>query len=129
MNSDMIVAVIIAAVGGGGLATIVRVIGDRGKDQATAKQTDVQTLRDIIAEVRSDKAADDQRIAHLEERVRKLEERERHMLTRAAVHEAWDALTFQTILAHVPNHPPPPPLRPTPIEAKQTDLPDDGNPA
>lgn len=128
MTSDMIVAIVIAAVGGGGIAQLARVIGDRGKDQATAKQTDVQTLRDIIAEVRADKAADDQRIAHLEERVRKLEERERHMLTRAAVHEAWDQMAFQTLLRGDTTYPPPPPLRPSAITAKR-DGEDDGDPA
>ena len=120
--SDVLVAIVVAALGGGGLATVLNKLLDK-------KASDVTTLREIIAEVRDDKARDEQRIAHLEERVRKLEERERHMLTRAAVHEAWDQLSYNALLRHSPNHPPPPPLRPDAIEARRAGLPDDGDPA
>lgn len=119
---DLIAAIVVAGLTGGGLATVINKLLDK-------KASDVTTLREIIAEVRDDKARDEERINQLEGRVRKLEERERHMLTRAAVHEAWDSLTFQAILASNPNHPPPPPLRPTPIEATDSGLSDDGNPA
>lgn len=43
-------------------------------------------------------------------RVEKLEERERHMLTRAAAHEAWDQMAFQIISQQQPDFAPPPPL-------------------
>ena len=120
--SDLVVAVLIAAVGGGGLSAIVIKLMDK-------KASDVTTLREIIAEVRDDKARDEQRISHLEQRVRKLEERERHMLTRAAVHEAWDQMAFQTLLRGDTTYPPPPPLRPSAITAKRDGLEDDGDPA
>lgn len=119
---DLVVAVIVAALTGGGLSAVAVKLLDK-------KASDVTTLREIIAEVRDDKARDEERINQLESRVRKLEERERHMLTRAAVHEAWDALTFQAMLSHNPQHPPPPPLRPDAIEARRTGLSDDGSPA
>lgn len=57
-----------------------------------------------------------ERLDSMEQRLVKLEERERHALTRAAVHEAWDQLSYNVLLQHVPNHPPPPPLRPEAIE-------------
>ena len=103
MSGELLVAIIAAALGGGGLSAIVLKLLDK-------KASDVTTLREIIAEVRDDKARDEQRIAHLEARVLKLEERERHMLTRAAVHEAWDQLAFAALVAQNPSHPPPPPL-------------------
>lgn len=120
--SDLVVAVLIAAVGGGGLSAIVIKLMDK-------KASDVTTLREIIAEVRDDKARDEQRISHLEQRVRKLEERERHMLTRAAVHEAWDQMAFQQLLLRDTAYPPPPPLRMDPQIASKSDLTDDGDPA
>ena len=120
--SDVLVAIVVAAHRGGGLATVQNKLLDK-------KASDVTTLREIIAEVRDDKARDEQRIAHLEERVRKLEERERHMLTRAAVHEAWDQMAFQTLLRGDTTYPPPPPLRPSAITAKRDGLEDDGDPA
>lgn len=46
----------------------------------------------------------------LKDRVGKLEERERHMLTRAAVHEAWDQMAFKILSEIDPFHPEPPPL-------------------
>lgn len=51
-----------------------------------------------------------EKISQLNSRVDKLEERERHFLTRAAVHEAWDQMAFQVLIQNDPNHPPPPPI-------------------
>lgn len=81
----------------------------RATEQATM-QSDVTTLRDIIAEVRTSEAQKVQRIDNLERRMALLEDRERHMLTRAAVHEAWDQMAFALLAQHNPDHPPPPPL-------------------
>lgn len=49
-------------------------------------------------------------LAEIRGRVESLEERERHMLTRAAIHEAWDQIAFSMLLSQNPDHPPPPPL-------------------
>lgn len=141
--SEWIVAVAVALFGGGTLGAVAVKLLSKPVDDATASKIaaeakvsaqqavkgDVEVLRAIIAEVRESEARKTERIDNLEVRLEKLEERERHMLTRAAVHEAWDQLTFQAILRSNPNHPPPPPLRPTPIEARRTGLADDGDPA
>lgn len=79
-------------------------------DKATAKKTDVETLRSIIDEVKESDAAKGTLIRQLTTRISQLEERERHMLTRAAVHEAWDQMAFSMLIAQNPEHPPPPPL-------------------
>lgn len=143
MNDQAIVATVIALLGGGTLGAIVVKLLSKPVDDATADKIkaeaqvsaqeavkgDVEVLRAIIAEVRESEARKAERIDNLERRLVKLEERERHALTRAAVHEAWDRLTFEALLVHVPNHPPPPPLRPDAIEARRTGLTDDGDPA
>lgn len=108
---------VLGALGGGTLGAVVvawlkRDLTGAQADEssANAKKTDVETLRQIIAEVRSSEAAKAARIDSLELRIDKLEERERHALTRAAVHEAWDQLAFQALLATNQAYPPPPPL-------------------
>lgn len=121
MTGAVIVALVAALLGGGGLGGAVSVIivkrlnrdVDRATAEATraaARQDDVATLRAIITEVRQSDAEKAQQIQGLEKRIEKLEERERHMLTRAAVHEAWDQMAFQALIATNPQHPPPPPL-------------------
>lgn len=121
---EAIAALIVAAAGGGGAATVIVKRMSRNVDDATAakvraeaKQTaqdtassEVKILREIIAEVRDAEARKTARIDALETRLEKLEERERHALTRAAVHESWDVMAFQMLLAQNPQHPPPPPL-------------------
>ena len=118
-------------VGGGGLGAIITKLLSRPVDTATvaklraeAKQTAQETaasevglLREIIQEVRTSEMNKSERITRLEEandvfrgRLDKLEERERNMLTRAAVHEAWDQISFQALLLQNPDHPPPPPI-------------------
>ena len=109
----------VAAVIGGAFGMIGVKLLSRDNDSANADQTRVQTLRDIITEVRSSEARKDQRIDELERRMTLLEERERHMLTRAAVHEAWDALAFQHISQGGVAFPPPPPLS---VESEQETL-------
>jgi hypothetical protein len=122
-------AALIAASGGLGaaLAAVVTKYMSRGTDTATAEKlraesreaaqrtasAEVQTLLTIIQEVRAAEAAKSQRIEDLERRIEQLEERERHALTRAAVHEAWDQMAF-TALTRAGTDPPfpsPPPLR------------------
>ena len=81
---------------------------DKVKVETRANEVDI--LREVLDEVRKDSSDKSSRIERLEERMTKLEERERHQLTRAAVHEAWDSMAFAFIVQHNPNHPPPPPL-------------------
>jgi hypothetical protein len=115
---------ILLFLGGGGVATIVVKWLSKPVDDATvfklrseakkmAQETaasEVGLLREIIGEVRASEQGKDARITRLEERLDKMEERERHMLTRAAVHEAWDQLAFAFISNHDQNFPMPPPL-------------------
>jgi uncharacterized protein YlxW (UPF0749 family) len=117
MNAAELGALIAAALSGGGLSAVITKYMSRGVDAADAAQkrsvtnaSDVETLRNIIAEVRQSEARKSERIDALETRLDKLEERERHMLTRAAVHEAWDQLAFQRIILGDEAFPPPPPL-------------------
>lgn len=120
---EIVVAVVIAALGGGGVTAIVVKYMSRSVDDATAAKvraeaestakraasSEVDILRKIIAEVRDAEARKSQRIDALEKRLDKLEERERHMLTRAAVHEGWVQAAYATLVAQNPQYPPPPP--------------------
>ena len=140
MNAGELAALIAACtgMGGAGGAIVVKAL-NRGVDNADAEQrlanarkSDVDTLREIIAEVRE---ADQQKARDLAEtrvelgqtrgemsslraRVEKLEERERHMLTRAAVHEAWDVLAYNHLSQQQTEtpFPPPPPLTGGPLD-------------
>lgn len=117
-------ALVVAVLGGGGLGAVVvkwlsRPVDEataakiRAEVQRTAQQTaagEVDTLREIIAEVRASEAKKTERIDSLEARLEKLEERERNALTRAAVHEVWDRLAFNFITGRDQTFPPPPPL-------------------
>lgn len=80
------------------------------KIKVEVKASEVEILREVLAEVRADSTDKDGRILRLEERMALLEDRERHQLTRAAVHEAWDQMSFALLMQINPNHPPPPPL-------------------
>lgn len=117
---------IVAALGGGGLGAVAVKILSRDVDTATARKiaqeaagADIANLRSIIAEVRDSESRKRQEIDDLRGRIEKLEERERHMLTRAAVHEAWDQLAFQYIVSRDASFPQPPPLRSAPPELPQ----------
>jgi len=119
-------AALVAAAGaaGAGLLRVLDLMWGRASRAAAADKTRVETrateqeivagevkyLRDIIAEVRQSEAKKAERIDNLEHRLTLLEERERHMLTRAAVHEAWDQMAFAILPQVNPEHPPPPPL-------------------
>lgn len=121
---DWLVVLVVGMLGGGTVGAVAVKWLNRDVDTADAalkrsqaNKTDVENLRDIIAEVRESERLKDQRIAVQDEkidaligRVDKLEERERHMLTRAAVHEAWDQMAFATLLTMHPGYQPPPPL-------------------
>lgn len=80
------------------------------KVHSEVKASEVEILRKVLVEVRADSTEKSSRIERLEDRMAKLEERERHQLTRAAVHEAWDQMSFALLMQINPNHPPPPPL-------------------
>jgi hypothetical protein len=127
VNGWALVSVLITALFGGGAggAVIIKLLS-RPVDTATAAKiksdkaaTDVDTLREIIAEVRASEAQKTARIDALEDRLNKLEERERHALTRAAVHEAWDQLAINFILLHDQNFPQPPPIRDRSLPASE----------
>lgn len=117
MSVEILVALFAAFIGGGGVsAVLVKRLNkpvdaaSAAEKEATARKTDVDNLRAIIAEVRESEARKAARIDALEQRLERLEERERHALTRAAVHEAWDQLAFQRIVMGDAHFPPPPPL-------------------
>lgn len=123
-GGELFVAIVVALFGGGAFGAIVVKYLNRGVDDATADKIaaeakeaatraatgDINNLREIIAEVRDSESRKNARIDALEQRLEKLEERERHALTRAAVHEAWDQLALAFVLRHDQNFPPPPPL-------------------
>lgn len=132
MKEEILVAgmALLGSAGMGGL--LVKVL-NRPVDTATAEKlheetrasakssaaTEVETIRAVMAELRASEQQKTGEIAELKAdmkmmmaRVGKLEERERHMLTRAAVHEAWDQMAFAALIAMNPNHPPPPPIVP-----------------
>ncbi|NUO35893.1 MAG: hypothetical protein HOQ27_12640 [Dermatophilaceae bacterium] len=129
ISGEVVAAVATAFVGGGGAAAIIVKAMSKPVDDATADKiraeakeaaqrtasSEVDTLREIIAEVRASEAKKSERIDSLETRLEKLEERERHALTRAAVHEAWDQLAFNFITGHDRKFPPPPPLAHRPL--------------
>lgn len=84
---------------------------------ASTAATEVETIRAVLAEVRANDQAKTERLTRveamlhqLEAEVRVLQERERHALTRAATHEAWDRMSFQLLQRIDPDHPAPPPL-------------------
>lgn len=72
----------------------------------------VGTMNEVLQTVVLENTRKEMQLKSLEIRVQKLEERERHMLTRAAVHEAWDQMAFSILLSYNAEHPPPPPLYP-----------------
>jgi hypothetical protein len=80
------------------------------QERADTDSVAVATLEKALTSVVTEGGRKDAKLEGLERRVGKLEERERHMLTRAAVHEAWDQMAFQMLLSHNKEHPPPPPL-------------------
>ena len=121
---ETIVALVVAVLGGGTLGNIITKRLSKPVDDATAAKimaetreaaqrtaaSEVDTLREIIAEVRASEARKTERLDAMEGRLQLLEERERHALTRAAVHEAWDQLALAFVLRHDQNFPAPPPL-------------------
>lgn len=124
--------VILALFGGGGIvykllnrkvdeATVVTMVSDaesRAKESAAnVLEKQVLVLTNIIQAVQKQLESKDVTLGKLEERVegligkiQLLEERERHQLVRAAVHEAWDQMAFGILSQMDPNHPPPPPI-------------------
>lgn len=128
MNAPELAALVAAAggVGAGVSGVLVKLLSRETDDATSAKlraeaqetaqrsaSAEVATLLTIIQEVRSAEAAKAQRIHDLERRMGLLEERERHQLTRAAVHEAWDQMAFAHIITHGggDDFPHPPPLQ------------------
>lgn len=132
MNTEIWVG-LLALLGSAGIGSIITKALNRNVDTATAQKlhaetrqaavntaaSEVETIRAVMTELRGSEQSKISEIAELradmtlmKSRVEKLEERERHMLTRAAVHEAWDQMAFSLLLATHPNHPPPPPIVP-----------------
>lgn len=118
MDSAEITALVAAAgAAGAGLLKAWDAFTSKDQRRANARATEqgtalaeVAMLREIIGDVRASEAKKVERIDNLERRLDLLEERERHMLTRAAVHEAWDQMAFAVLCQLNPEHPPPPPL-------------------
>lgn len=107
---EILAAVTVAALGGGALGAVIVKWLNRDVDAATAMATRVTALGAIIDDLIASDARKAEQLASALERIDLLEERERHMLTRAAVHEAWDQMAFAVLVAQNPSHPPPPPL-------------------
>jgi hypothetical protein len=122
---DEVVIAALAALNVGGItATILSKKMSTKKEVAEAESIAVRTSKEVIELVRDDllmKVEDNsqlrERNAHLEatqnelgRRIDKLEERERHMLVRAATHEAWDQMAFAKLSAMDGSFPEPPPL-------------------
>lgn len=137
--SQQIFVVVVSLLGGGTVGVLGVKAMNRRIDGATADkikaeaqqiatatssasaQEQVQMMRTFVQDMRNgyetkleenaaDKASQQAEIKNLTARVSKLEERERHMLTRAAVHEAWDQMAFKIISEMNPQFAEPPPL-------------------
>lgn len=109
-------------------ATTEKIQAETHKVKAETAMTEVAAVREVLSEVRLDSAGKDTRLTLLEqardrvlERLALLEERERDQLVRTAVHEAWDHMTYQIVLAHHPDHPAAPPLQATPARTLEED--------
>lgn len=99
---------LVAVLGGGGVGAKWM---SRRVDNATADGTTVRTMIAAMGRLEAENGRQAEQLAAVSHRLALLEERERHALTRAAVHEAWDQLTFGLMVQHHPDHPPPPPIR------------------
>lgn len=128
-----ILMAVVALLGSAGLGSVITKALNRPVDSATAEKlhaetrqaaqvtaaSEVETIRSVMSELRATEKEKTGQIAELKadmssmkDRLNKLEERERHMLTRAAVHEAWDQMAFAMLSQVNPEHPPPPPIVP-----------------
>jgi hypothetical protein len=130
--------VLLTALGSAGLSAIVikwlnRKVDHAHADKIRAEARVIATeaavaehniLRQVIEDVRNSEAEKRALIRELQRRVDLLEERERHALTRAAVHEAWDQLAFNALIVGDASFPPPPPIRDRP-ELPGAESPDD----
>ena len=116
------VALALSVVGALGLRELLARFVDRkarvvANDQVTAQtaKTEVETIRSVLEEVRAQEARKAERIDKLERRVDLLEHHERETLTLIAIHQGWDQIAYQTLLAENPGYPPPPTLIATPM--------------
>jgi hypothetical protein len=134
-TDELVTTIVVSLLGGGTVGALGNKLLNRKLDSATVGQIKAETekiatdsardqvelMRQVAQEMRvgyeqkieefgSERGEQRSEISHLKSRVAKLEERERHMLTRAAVHEAWDQMAFKIISQHNPEHPAPPPL-------------------
>ena len=131
MESGEWIALLFTALGTLGIGNLIARWQMRRQDEANIRNqnaqttsTEVQTIRTVLDEVRENDRGKTEALAELRQqyllltdrheqvlrRVDALEERERIALSRAAVHESWDAITFALVTPHYPNHPPPPAL-------------------
>lgn len=116
--------IIVAVLGVLGVQQLILRVVDRrtlklGDLQTTQNTTsvEVQTIRDVLAEVRLQSAEKDTRLATqearvdmLEQRIEAMEKRERDMLTKIAVHAGWDYNAQAKLQEVDPNYPSYPPL-------------------
>lgn len=86
--------------------------------ELTNRQSEVETVRAVLDEVKEHSATKDKRIDNLETtvislsaRLERMEEREHQTHQLTAAHEAWDLQIYQRMLMHDADFPQPPPLR------------------
>lgn len=98
-------------------ATVQQITASARGEAASAVKTEVEVILNVLQEVKKDSDSKTTQLAEyhtqmeaVKERLVQLEERERHALVRAAVHEAWDQMAFRVLVSLNPEHPPPPPL-------------------
>lgn len=103
------------------VATAAKIRADSKKVAVETAEREVEIVRGLLDEFRLADAKKTATIEDLKARLDKLEERERHMLTRAAVHEAWDQMAFAFIVGHDANFPQPPPLSHEPRAIARTE--------
>lgn len=131
-ESMSLIAIMLSLLGGGTIGVIVvkwlnrkvdaateeRIKAEARQIAANAASTEVASIQNIIGEYRKMYLESTNHNAQLRadlnqmnRRVDKLEERERHMLTRAGVHEAWAQAAWVYITTRVDaDYPAPPPL-------------------
>lgn len=129
--STLIVSIVMSILGGGTIGVLGVKLLNRRVDNATAEQikaearrvaaeaaaTEVENVRAVTQEYRRMYEMKNTEVAEVKAdlkqvnmRLDKVEERERHMLTRAGVHEAWDQMALAFIVKHDPDFQQPPPL-------------------
>lgn len=80
------------------------------KLRADAAATEVTTLREVLEEMRLSAQSKTERIENLEDRLLRLEERERRQVIRTLNHEIWDRMAVEALRSIDPTFASPPPI-------------------